>query len=289
LGRKVFRRGAADLILRVEIERADGRWHARIELADEVGPLGARELSTEARHCSALDDSLALVVALLVDTPPERAATSSGVLPAPAAEAAPPGPGARSEPRRATEIRVPADTFAPRQAIRFGLRGHASAAVGLLPGVAPGAGLAVDLWFPRLPRLALLADMYFAQRETLPARDAGASLATERIGIEVCPELVRWGDAGLDGCVGQRVGRLRVDGFGFDRNVSTERLVYALAAGADFRLALASWLDLAASIRAEVPLTRDEFTARATDGSSRVVFVPSVVAASVQFGLGAHF
>ena len=53
--------------------RADRTFVAEVELLDRHGtPLGRRELKTRAAHCSALDDSLALVVALLVDSPEAR-------------------------------------------------------------------------------------------------------------------------------------------------------------------------------------------------------------------------
>src|SRR5258706_2877888 len=75
LKRSVFVSEAdASLRLRVSFSAHDGELEARIELSNIDGtPRGTRSLVTTG-HCSALDDSLALSVALLVDEPPEPVA-----------------------------------------------------------------------------------------------------------------------------------------------------------------------------------------------------------------------
>src|SRR6188474_2012752 len=64
LARRAFAT-TAPLRLRVALDRHGSNWIAELYLSDSAGPLGERSLSTGAAHCSALDDSLALVVALL--------------------------------------------------------------------------------------------------------------------------------------------------------------------------------------------------------------------------------
>jgi hypothetical protein len=283
LRRAVFQAATPALVVHVVFERRGAQWFVRIELRDAEGPLGARELSTEAAHCSALDDSLALVVALLVDTPPERESVSS---PTPAAPALPKASG---QVRRPAEIRVPRETFAPREAARFGVRLSALAALGLLPGLALGAELAFQVQFPQVPPIVLLFEAFTPRRETLGGRDAGAELGSERLGLEVCPALVAWPTARIETCLGQRVGRMRAEGFGFDRNLTTDRLHYAVSAGLNSVLALSAWLELSAGMRAEVPLTRDDFAVRPGGSEAEVLFRPAPLSAILRIGLAAHF
>src|SRR5688572_13338077 len=94
LGRRVFGvRTPADLDVRLRLERpGSNQWRGDLLLLDDAGnELGRREIVTKAKDCSALDASLALVVALLVDAPPnlppERAPP-----PATSTEAPPPPP-----------------------------------------------------------------------------------------------------------------------------------------------------------------------------------------------------
>jgi hypothetical protein len=286
LRRPVFRGSAPDLTVRVHFDRPDNTFRVRLELADAKGPLGTRELATEAKHCSALDDSLALIVALLVDAPPEREAA---VAPAAEASATEPQP-VRALPKRApTSILLPAETLAPRESVRLGARASATGAFGLLPGVALGLELGLEVRFPHVPRVVVLAGGFLSKRESVAGRDAGATLAVHRAGLFLCPELASSGSLAIEACAGQYVGRFTADGFGFARNLGTERLYFAVAAGADLRVGAAGWLDILLGVRAELPLTRDEFTGRMAQGEVIPVFRQSVVAGAVQTGLGAHF
>jgi hypothetical protein len=190
---------------------------------------------------------------------------------------------------RPAEIRVPRETFAPREGARFGVRLSALAAFGLLPGFAPGAALAVQAQFPRVPRIVLSLEAFIPRRETLSGRDAGAELASERLGLEVCPALFVARPARIELCLGQRVGRMRAEGFGFDRNLTTDRLHYAVSAGLTSMLALSASFELSAGIRAEVPLTRDDFAVRPGGGEGEVVFRPAPLSTILQIGLGASF
>ncbi len=278
LRRKVF--GAdARFFLRLSFGRSDGAWLADLQLADSEGLLGKRQLSTEARHCSALDDSLALVVALLVDTPPER---EPAPLDAPVPKPAPPPPARRAP----TPIRVPDESFAPREPLGFGARGSGQAVAGLVPGWGLGAEVAAELDFPRGPRVLALFDATLS-RERSGSR-GGAQFNARRIGLELCGLGGSWGAFSVEPCVGQRVGWLGARGFDFDRNLDTTRLYYALAAGADGELTLGSLL-LSAGVRGEFPLTRDRFSERLSGEERKELFRVAPVVASVRIGLGVRF
>jgi hypothetical protein len=153
LGRRVFDvRRPPDLDVKVRLGRPrPNEWRAELVLLDLNGnELGRRELVTKARDCSALDASIALVLALLVDAPPnlpppEPAAESDS--PAPPAEPAPAPP---QPPRPAAPLVLPSDTFAPREPGRVALSVSAATVVGVAPR--PLFGAAVTLGF-RPPRL----------------------------------------------------------------------------------------------------------------------------------------
>lgn len=277
LGRAVFERRPAELSVRVVFEQRSGAWQARVELDDARGPLGVRELSTSAAHCSALDDSVSLVVALLVDTPPEREPAPEAPLPAPAPAPAP------------TPIRVPEETFAPRAALELepvirGLVGY-----GQLPELDVGAEVGLFLAAPRWPRVFVRLQVFRPREVELGARSAGAELGSERVGLELCPFGTRAGSVELWGCAGQRVGRLWAAGFGFDRNLRSNRFSYALSAGVEAAAALAGPLRASAGVRAEIPLTRDDFGVRPRGGDAVVLFRPEPFALELAIGLGGRF
>jgi hypothetical protein len=281
LRRKVF--GAdARFSLRVAFERSDAAWLADLELSDADGPLGKRQLSTEARHCSALDDSLALVVALLVDTPPERE-PSPPTTPEPSPEPARPLPPRRSP----TPIQVPAESFAPREPLGFGARGSGLLAAGLIPGIALGAEVALELAFPRGPRVVASLDATVTRKRE--GGDGGAAFSSRRVGLELCGLGGAWGALSVEPCVGQRVGWIGAEGFDFDQNLEITRLYYSLAAGVDVGVAVTGALRVSAGLRGEFPLTRDRFSERLANGERDELFRVAPLIASTRIGLGVRF
>ncbi|HEX5098309.1 MAG TPA: hypothetical protein VFV94_02370, partial [Polyangiaceae bacterium] len=110
-------RGAVGVSLHFQ-RRAERTFAAEVVLLDRHGAaLGRRELKTRAPHCSALDDSLALVVALLVDSPEAREQAAAPPAPessaAPPSTAAPPAASAAAPPE--TTVTIPPDVAAPRE------------------------------------------------------------------------------------------------------------------------------------------------------------------------------
>ena len=117
-----------------------------------------------ASHCSALDDSLALSVALLVDQPPDPEPPASPTEPAgPPALAPPAAPPAPS--KLPTPITSPADVSAPREPwqLRFGVA--VAAGWGVLPAIEPALMLYVKL-------------VPLRRRASVRPRSAGCALTT---------------------------------------------------------------------------------------------------------------
>jgi hypothetical protein len=287
LRRRVFVAADGDLTLQVVLSRQGEAWRALITLADAAGALGRREITTLAAHCSALDDSLGLVVALLVDTPPQRPraeqAERAEVPPAHEA-AASPSPSPTESSQQATSLSLPEDTLAPREPWQFALRASGLGVLGAAPGVAAGMSAGIAAKPPRGPWLRLLGEVVLPKSRTTAA-GAGAELAAQRLGLDVCAPV--WGARAirLDGCVGQRLGRLSVQGLGFDYNLKTTRAYFGLDAGLDATVPLARYLSLLAGVRLELPLTRDTFTGRAESSGNVEIFRAAPLFALANLGV----
>jgi hypothetical protein len=318
LRRHAFRQDRpATLYVRIAFDRtADASWSADISMRDAAGSfLGSRSIVTSAAHCSALDDSLALVVALLVDAPPApvtvepsqqsepagpTAATPSATV-APSAEPSPsvdsagtPAPATSpigppkkpfSPPKKATTITLPRDTPARRQPWLFNLSLEGSGAFGLLPGVAPGIELGAGAKAPTVPELRAFVGLYPEGQTVRAGAESGARFSFGDVGLELCPldhalRAVHW-----LGCAGQALGWMRVVAFGFDENTTTTHLSYALLAWTGVTLAFTQSFAARLGVRAEVPLERGSFTYGSRDGSERGLFETKPVTAVLDAGL----
>lgn len=274
LGRSVFGGTNPELRVSVALERlSDGAWRAQLLLEDAKGvALGRRELVSAEPSCSALDPSLALVVALLVDAPPTPP-------PPPPAEVAPSPPPPLPPP---TPIRIPPPPPAPEEPWQFGAAASGAVALGWLPSVAPGVSLALSAEPPRVPELVLLAQG-FLPRRTESADAQGVELSLIRVGLLVCPALLRGNGIRVAACAGQTVGRIRAEAFGFDENRRTTDLAYAVEVGGLLRVSLVGPLVFRAFSGVEVPLNRDVYLGGPT---RTVLFRSSPVAARGEMGLG---
>jgi len=287
LKRRVFVEPAeASLRLVVIFSRSGADTEARIELASIDGtPRGTRSLVTSG-HCSALDDSLALSVALLVDQPPDPEPELQPLAPPPVAEG-PAGPPPPVAPRRAappTPIVIPPEVAAPREPwhARLGVAGVA--AWGVLPAIRPALALYLKLVPRNFVPIVLQGEGFWpatAQRDS----DSGARFKLFRAGLAVCPALLERLDRALSLCVGQKVGWLTVEGYGFDHDHEERRINYALVAGGEGRLQLFAPISVRGYLGVEVPLARDRFTSGGRNATK--LFEPSPLAILGEIGLEA--
>jgi hypothetical protein len=288
LRRRVFV-SAEQAQLRVDIafSKRGAETEATIRLSDLDGrSRGTRSLSTE-KHCSALDDSLALSVALLVDEPPEPEPEPEPAPSAvPAADAAPaPAPPPPPPPARpTTAISIPADVVAPREPWHLAVGVAATAAWGLLPELRPGLALQAQLT-PRGFVPILLQGEGFLSSSAERDASSGATFRLLRAGLALCPRLVEGQRSNLGLCIGEKLGWMKVEGYGFDQNVADGRLTFALSLGAEGRLQLWKALWLRGYLGGEIPIVRDRFT---SGGHHPVeLFQPSPVALSGEIGIEA--
>ena len=287
LQRHAFRADqVATLYLQIAFARNDAGWSALLTMHDGSGAfLGRRSLLTEAADCSALDDSLALVVALLVDSPPAPVAENDVAEPLPPAapsHAAAPTTQASEE---TLAIRLPRDTPAPREPWRWQLAAEGVGALGILPGFAPGVEFGFGAKAPTLPELRLFAGWYAPREQLRSELDAGARFDLAYLGLEVCPFEPKLGISEWFVCAGQSLGRMRVAAFGFDENTTSNHLTYALLARGGVQLALAAHWAARLGIRAELPLTRGVFSYGTPEGGQQGLFQVSPVAAVLDLGI----
>jgi len=292
LQRHAFRQDLpATLYVRIAVERtADATWSAEISMQDGGGAfLRNRSIVTSAPHCSALDDSLALVVALLVDSPPVVPPVESKPEPEPGAPTTvpPSSPPPRKPvfPAKTSTISLPRDTPARRQPWLFNVGVGGAAAMGMLPGVAPGVELGVDAKPPTVPEIRLFAGLYPARQAERAGAQSGARFSLASLGLALCPLDQALGAVHWFGCAGQTLGWVRVAAFGFDENTTTSHLTYALLASTGLTIPFARSFAGRLGVRAEVPLERGIFTYGARDGSERGLFEMKPVTAALDAGL----
>jgi hypothetical protein len=212
-------------------------WMAVVEVRT-LGPALRREVALDAPECRRFDEALVLVVALL-------------------AEAALP-----------TVPRLTLPTPAP--SVSVGIGPDFTVAVGMLPGVAVGFGLATEVALPPLWHLAAWAHAWpLAQ-----ALDggSGASLSAWTLGAGPCI-----GPAGHEahsffGCVGVSGGVVYASGVGLEVTHTSSRPYLQGEIRAGFRMRLAGPMFVRLEVGAGVPIARDSYQFTATDGVSQSVF-----------------
>ncbi len=281
LGRRVFvSRDQADVVVRGRLEpsaRGQG-WTAELTLQSAAGqPMGKRTLNTRADDCSALDASLALIVALMIDIPREE-------LPPPPAKSTPPPPTPRTTP-----IQVPRETPAPRRPWGFEGDVRATLGLGLMPGVALGVGVGVAVQPPGFWFTELDGELWATRRASSPEGRSGSDFSLASVALYLCPLSLGYSRLRVQGCVGQRVGRLVAQGFGFDRDQREPRVVYNPGMRARLSARLVGPLVLGAGVGVEVPLTRDRFVATRADGTVQELYRMAPVAGTAEIVLGVGF
>jgi hypothetical protein len=279
LRRKVFVE-PAELDVKVRFARGDTTWKAELALFDAQGrELGRRALDTEAKDCSALDASLALVVALLVDSPPEPPPPPPPEMPIPAEKQVPP-------PSRTTSIQVPKETYAPREPWRFVPTLSISGAYDRLPGFAFGPRAGVTFLPPHFPEFRLSVGALLPSEKTHESGEYGARFWLVDALFELCPLGHSSPSVRISGCLGQSVGRLSVSGFGFDENDEEPGVDLVVTAGASAWFLVARPFGVFIGLGAGFPLSRNSYSARTAEGERIEVWQRGYVVGTGEAGVG---
>jgi hypothetical protein len=239
-------------------------------LADRTGQaLGSRELRLDSARCEALTETLALIVAVMLDPDP---APPPPELPAalPVVVAAPPPPPAPPP-------------------WRLGVGLGPVLATGVTPG--PGFGVGVQAALGRAGRVAYGA----ALEGFLPAEQAivGEAVGRFQAGLarlRACPRLAGGDRVRLEACLSVEAGLVRYAGRGFDVEGAGVRVHAGAALGPalELRLTDATFVRLAAD--AAVPFVRHRYVFTEADGRTRQrAFEAPVAGARAHVGVGWRF
>jgi hypothetical protein len=283
LGRRVFVPAAeAHLQISIRARRERKAFLIDVTLSDrEQRVIGKRRLTTRATHCSALDDSLALVIALAVDVAAPLAATApEPVPPSPVPPPPPPPPPAPLD----TPLRVPSETPAPRAPLRWLAGIGPVLAVGALPDPGPGLQLRFELHVPRLWPIIFAASAFLGQTE---GSERGARFDLQTVQLGVCPWQPQFGAIDAAICVEQLLGRFGADSFGFDQQQPSTRWLPALGPSVQGRYWLSSGLFVMLSAALWVPPIQRRYYF--TDGDDFTFYEPPWAFGTAQFLVGIDF
>jgi hypothetical protein len=224
LGRAVFVAASeAEIQAWVRARRVGHGFAIDVELrAAGARSLGRRRLTTRARHCSALDDALTLVVSLAADV------AVSPVSDAPAS----PTP-------LETTIELPASTVAPRLGWHARSRLGAAAMHGLLPALGAGFALELELRPPQFWPLWLRAAGWGSQ--SVGAGLGRAEFSAQSLELGVCPWTPEWGSIELRSCAEQLLARVHAKGVGFDLDQSGASASLALGVAETLSVRFGDW------------------------------------------------
>lgn len=299
LGRRVFVSAAeADVSVEGRIEkRAAGGWHSVITIRDGKGALlGTRELDRPDASCAALNEPLALIIAVMID-PEAKLSSGPPPLPAPAPAPAPaptPAPAAApaAAPAPAPAGPPDADVPAPRAKDPWRFQGDAVATIssGIAPQVDPGGSIAGTLFLPRIP-LGLRGYGSLFLPTTAEQDGARASFDLFYLGSAICPTLRRPAIVAML-CFGGHLGVIRSHPETLNRGVADKtEAIWNAVSEVRVTIPVLAPLALTAGASAVLPLVRPTFGYERADASRTRANLHevSVFAMAADVGIGFFF
>ena len=267
----------ADIQMHVNLDSTSaGNWTAAIDLEDRNGnALGHRELTISAERCSALNESLVLMVSLMLDVTREsvkpeapRAAPSL----APASTQAPPTPNVRRE------------NDSP-------LRGRAyvlgSVRSGQLPGLGRGLTLQGELSSQTGWAAFASATLWAPGQHSENGFGAKFWLTTGEVNACGAVHSNRSSDVYL--CSGYQLGVLGSRAFGFDVNGRKTTVFHDLT----LRLRATWWatasFGLHGTLGAALPLVQEEYFGTRSDGTELRLLSRPLIVPLADFGIAVRF
>lgn len=258
------------------VEARNVRWRVQLTLYDVGGKaLGRRDLESDRENCADLDDSVALIVALLVDLHKEEAREQQR----------------RLAPRR--PAKKPTIFHIPKRSRRPGLRPApeiwstvgVSTSYGYLPQAALGVRLAIGLdpvvfWPVELD--AILA--FPSERHT---STGGARFRARSVGLSICPLTHRESWVVARACAGGRLGQLIATGFGFDETLEPRVLVPSGTARVTAMFPFGETFGVSAGAGALIPFKRPRFVA--DEAGTVLLHQPWPVSPLVELGGAVRF
>lgn len=280
LGRPVFVSTArADLVVEGRIERAEEtRWKATFSVTRADGTIvGTRELDVQADSCRKLDQTLAVLVALLID---------------PEARAEPPPPEPEPEPRP-TNVNPPAPSAPPpaEPGLHVEVAVGGAALTGSLPEIAPALRAATALRFS-----GWSLELAGALTDSTEASDGrrGAELRSGHVELAACPTLANPASLRVDACGGVQWMRLWGRGRDLEANEDVRADYVALSALARLHHGFTEHFGARLAVGGWFPTTRPELRYTELDTTTlrlepRKVFRVAPIGALAHLSLVADF
>ncbi|WP_437981170.1 hypothetical protein [Sorangium sp. So ce117] len=281
----------AELTIEGRIEPGGtGGWRAVIAVADAGGAvLGTREIATASPRCSAIDDELALAIALMIDP---SAKLSPGAPPPLAAPAPPPAPSPAPSPPapqvivQRVLVPVPPPAPPPPAPWRVEVGAGPLFGLGLLPSPGIAAALRARLTPPRSWSFEVGGAIWLPNEATTGASSTRFSWGEGF--VSACPVSLG-GETRLSACAGVRLGALQVGGLGFGVDRADERLTAGGALDVRLTRQLAGPLTVGGGLGLIVPIVRDTFYYIDAQGRDREVFRMAPLAGVADVVLGVDF
>jgi hypothetical protein len=258
LGRSVFGVDAgAAMVVRGQVSRAsDARWVAHIDLSGPEGRMGERDLAIAAVDCHALDQSLILVLALMLDVDEQKVSLRLPAAP----------PPSQSDGGRQVEIAV------------GGIVAH-----GLLPGIAAGAEAAVA--YRLAARWTLEARGLFWAPSSESSSGRGAEAWAWQGGVAGCREIAAWSRASLDICLGGEAGRFAARGTGLDVSREASGVLLDAFGSARLSVPLPGWWQVRIGVDAVAAAMQNRFLSFNPQGQE-TLFQSAPVAQRLEIEIG---
>ncbi|WP_437544190.1 hypothetical protein WME97_35135 [Sorangium sp. So ce367] len=267
-----------------------GGWRAVIAVADAGGAvLGTREIATASPRCSAIDDELALAIALMIDP---SAKLSPGAPPPLVAPAPPPAPSPAPSPPapqvivQRVLVPVPPPAPPPPAPWRVEVGAGPLFGLGLLPSPGIAAALRARLTPPRFWSFEVGGAIWLPNEATTGASSTRFSWGEGF--VSACPVSLG-GETRLSACAGVRLGALQVGGLGFGVDRADERLTAGGALDVRLTRQLAGPLTVGGGLGLIVPIVRDTFYYIDAQGRDREVFRMAPLAGVADVVLGIDF
>lgn len=290
----------ATLSVECSVRRDAARgFQVRIRVLNRAGTaIGERELSTRGPECSALTQSVLLVIAMIVSPESVERGLPNEVLDQLSesrrqealAQVTDTTPTPPAEPQLDSQPKSPERAIAPSPRARVEALGALLLGYGFVPGFTPGvrvgarvttlrgwsASLAGDLWAPR--NVAV---------DTLRTLDGGVDFGAVHLASALCGDLLAARRFAFGACAGGIVGARWADARALASRSGELTPYVALTLGTEARFELSSRWALRAGATTLLSLARQRFMYRDYQGDEHALFEPSHVASLFHLELGA--
>jgi hypothetical protein len=280
LGRSVFvERDQADVILTAALRPNGSTWSAELELLGAShATLGTRHVQSKSRDCSAFNEVLPIVIALLVDA-------SQNIV---QLELPPPSytPVTWPQVGHSSPQAVPSPLLPKAQTSRWGWAALGEEVHGLMPSATAGASL-VGFFEPARTRVPF-ESWLGAIPATASDQTLGLRLSLIHLGARLCPNLQR-ATLHWSVCAGLGVGNLQAVGRGFDVNRSDSTFYADVRATTQLDVPIARPWFARIEAGAIAPITRPRFEGEVEPGVRITLHRPATIVPRIALGLGVGF